>query len=104
MTNTLKLSHTFKISALALTAMLALASAAQAEGVKISITGKSRDVVRSEVVQAARSVCEQAVSTDLRDLYGSLDECVSATVDATFAKIATGSGNLAMAAQSTRAR
>ena len=98
------MTNTLKISTLALSAMLALAGAAQAEGVKISTLGKSRDAVRSEVVQAARSVCEQAVSTDIHDTYGSLDECVSATVDATFAKLATNSGGLAMVSHSVQAR
>jgi len=98
------MTNTLKLSTLALTAMLAIAGAAQAEGVTISTLGKSRDAVRGEVVQAAKSVCEQAVSSDIHDTYGSMEECVSATVDATFAKIATSSGNLALAKQSVQAR
>ena len=98
------MTNTLKISTLALAAMLALAGAAQAEGVRISTLGKSRDAVRSEVVQAAKFVCEQAVSTDLHDLYGSMDECVTATVNATLAQIATTPGSLAMARQSVQAR
>ncbi len=97
------MTNTLKISTLALTAMLALAGAAQAEGVKISTVGKSRDAVRGEVIQAARSVCEQALATDFHDLYGSMDECVSATENVAFAKIANVSGGLAMARQTVQA-
>ncbi len=98
------MTKTFKISTLALTAMLALAGAAQAEGVKISTVGKSRDAIRSEVVQAAKAVCDEAVSTDLHDLYGSMDECVSATVSAAYAKIATTPDSLALAGRNVQGR
>jgi len=97
------MTNTLKISTLALTAMLALAGAAQAEGVKISTVGKSRDAVRGEVIQAARSVCEQALATDTQDVYGSMDECVSATETVAFAKISTSSGGLAMVGKAVQA-
>jgi len=93
------MTNILKLSTLALTMMLGLSGAAQADGVKIFTTGKNRDALRIEVVEAARSVCEQAVETDIHDTYGSLDECVAATVDATFSKLANTSTNLALANQ-----
>jgi hypothetical protein len=98
------MTNIFKISTVALTAILALAGAAQADGVKISTLGKSQAALHNEVVQAAKSVCEQAVASDVRDVYGSMDECVSATETATFAKIAAPSAGLAMAKQSVQVR
>ncbi len=95
------MTNTLKLSAAAVAAMLAFAGVANAEGVRVSVAGKSRGAVRGEIVQAARSVCEDAVSSDLQGQYGSLDECVAATVDATFAKINAPANTLAMAKPSS---
>jgi hypothetical protein len=97
------MTNTLKTSIIALSAMFAVAGAAQADGVKISTLGKSREAVRNEVVQAARTVCDQAVSADIHDVYGSMDECVNATVDATFAKLANTSASVVVASQSLKA-
>ncbi len=102
------MTPTFKLSALALTAMLALAGAAQAEGqahgVTVSTLGKSRAAVRGEVVRAARTVCAEAVADDIHGAYGSEEECVSATADAAFARMGAAPDRLAMARQAVLIR
>lgn len=90
------MTSTLKLSAAALAALLALAGAARADGVKITYSGKSPAAVRTQVVQAAHTVCSEAVATDIRGEYGSFDECVSATVDATLSDMRQRSATIAM--------
>lgn len=70
------MTSTLKLSAAALTAVLSLAGAARAEGVKITYDVNAPQAARAQVLQAARSVCAEATDQDIRGEYGSFSDCV----------------------------
>lgn len=78
------MTNILKTSAVALAAVLSLAGAARAEGVRVAVTGRAPDAVRADVLKAAHAVCNDAVSRDFAGVYGPVDECVSATVQAAY--------------------
>ena len=74
-----------RLMLLAATAALA-ATSANAASIKVSLSGKSAEQARAEVVSAARSVClrETASETLIVDAYS---RCMKATVKASMAKL-----------------
>ncbi len=63
---------------------LAIAGAAQAQSVNVSIAGKSDKQVRSELIKASERVCQvqaQAQAQWPLDSFGSQDACVSSTYE-----------------------
>ncbi|HEX5379724.1 MAG TPA: hypothetical protein VFW47_14200, partial [Phenylobacterium sp.] len=68
-------------------AALVLAPAAHAEGVRVSLTGKSAEQIHTDIVAAARTVCRKATATEtfVLDAYS---RCTSATVKTALGKLA----------------
>jgi len=85
-----------KISMAAAVAVLALSGAAHAEGVRVTVAGKSPQVVRAEIERAARSVCTASIDQDVRGAFEDLGDCVDTTVDAAYAQIRQHPSTLAM--------
>jgi len=82
------MSHTIKLSTAAALAVLALAGVAQAEGVRVTLAGKSPAAIHQDITAAAHAVCTQAVAED-SSAYGGVSECVANTVAAAEEKVAT---------------
>ena len=53
-----------KMMTLAALATLALAPAAHAEGVRVSLVGKSTAQIHADIVAAAKKVCAKAVTSE----------------------------------------
>jgi hypothetical protein len=92
-----------KTSTAALVAALALAGVAQAEGVHVNIAGKSPAMIHAEIVQAAKTVCAEASAID-SETYGSVEECVPATIAATQLKVAGVHGGFVLAKREALSR
>ena len=92
-----------KLTASALFAALSFASAAQAESVRISLTGKSPTAIQDEITQAAKAVCAKASAADLY-AYGPPEECVSATIRESELKLAAARNGFTLAKRDVTAR
>lgn len=71
---------------LATTAALTLASAAQAQEIRVAVAGKSAAQVHADIVAAARNVCRKATSTETFVL-DAMSRCTAATVKQTLTKL-----------------
>lgn len=69
-----------KMMTLAALATLALAPAAHAEGVRVSLVGKSTAQIHADIVAAAKKVCAKAVTSETMflDAYG---RCLKGSVN-----------------------
>ena len=72
---------------LAVLAALALAPAAHAQEVRVSLAGKSAEQIHTDIVAAARSVCRKATATEtlMLDAYS---RCTTATVKRALTQLA----------------
>ncbi|MEW6018926.1 MAG: hypothetical protein AB1760_12720 [Pseudomonadota bacterium] len=75
-----------RVAALAAVAAVAISAPAFAQGVKVSLVGKSPEQVHAEIVGAARSVCLRETNSEtFRHLAQA--QCVKSTVEATLEKV-----------------
>lgn len=75
-----------RIAALAAVAAVSISAPAFAQGVKVSLVGKSTEQVHAEIVDAARSVCLRETTTEtFRQVAHA--RCVKSTVEATLQKV-----------------
>ncbi len=75
-----------RIAALALVAAASVSAPAFAEGVKVSLAGKSAEQMHAEIVDAARSVCLRETSHETFR-QAAQSRCVKSTVEATLQKV-----------------
>ncbi len=77
---------------LAAVAAASLASAAQAQEIRVAVAGKSAEQLHSDIVTAARSVCRKATAQETFVL-DAMSRCTTATVKHTLAQL--GDANVA---------
>ena len=75
-----------RIAALALVAAASVSAPAFAEGVKVSLSGKSAEQVHAAIVGAARTVCLRE-TTHETFRQSAQARCVKSTVEATLQKV-----------------
>lgn len=84
-----------RIASLAVLAAVAISAPASAQGVKVSLAGKTTAEAHAEIVDAARTVClRETASETFRQ--SAQARCVKSTVEATLMKV--GDTELAAAA------
>ncbi|HMO42434.1 MAG TPA: hypothetical protein PKB04_03740 [Phenylobacterium sp.] len=75
-----------RIASLAVLAAVAISAPASAQGVKVSLAGKTTTEAHAEIVDAARSVCfRETASETFRQAAHA--RCVKSTVEATLMKV-----------------
>jgi hypothetical protein len=75
-----------RIAALAAVAAVSISAPAFAEGVKVSLAGKSAEQIHADIQGAARSVClRETTSETFRQAAHA--RCVKSTVEATLQKV-----------------
>jgi propanediol dehydratase small subunit len=97
------MTNIIKIGFCALSAVVCLAGAAQAQEVRINLAGKSPDTVKTEIERAANRVCAIASADELVDRQGATAHCVDDTVSKAQADYARSSTRMAMAQADERA-
>lgn len=88
------------ISLIAIVAAMAFPAAA--EGIRVNLKGKSEEVIRADIQQAAIAVCRDAVRKD-PIVYGRLSTCTRNAVEAAYAARPARSPSAARTAQNTAA-
>jgi hypothetical protein len=83
-------------------AVLALSGVAHAEGVRVTVTGKSAATLRADIEHAARTVCTASLDADVRGAYEDLGACVDSAVGAAYAQIREHPASFAMVDQASK--
>lgn len=71
---------------LAIVAAASLASAAQAQEIRVAVAGKSAQQLHADIVSAARSVCRKATAQETFVL-DAMSRCTAQTVKSTLAQL-----------------